>query len=171
MTAWGELRDAYGSAEQVPALLAAAESSGQHFGPAWNEAWNHLCHQGTVYSASYAAIPLLADMCSRQRPRAYAAGLHLAARIIASTDGPADSPAVRAQYAAHISRLRDLAEAALPLAETDTEFVYGLETLAAFEDSGVWQRSLNYLAEGEAPLQCPSCGVTSSFSSTTSHRA
>ena len=27
--------------------------------------WSRLCHQGTVYSASYAAIPLLADLCAR----------------------------------------------------------------------------------------------------------
>lgn len=158
MTAWGELRDAYGSADGVPLLLAAAESSGEQFGPAWDDVWSHLCHQGTVYSASYAAIPLLANICSRQRPRGYLAGLHLAACIIASTDGPADTRSVRDQYAADIARLRDLAEAVLPLAENDAEFVYGLETLAAFEDRGAWQRSLNYLADGEAPLLCPSCG-------------
>lgn len=28
----------------------------------------------------------------------------------------------------------------------------------AFEDGGVWQRNLSYLADGEAPFDCPNCG-------------
>jgi hypothetical protein len=158
MTNWAELRDAYGSAEHVPALLAAAERSGDDLGPAWNDAWSHLCHQGSVYSASYAAIPLLTDMCSRLPARGYMPGLHLAASIFSSTDGPGDPTAVRASLAGEISRLRDIAESALPLAESDTEFIYALEALAAFEDLGVWQRTLNYLADGEAPLTSNQCG-------------
>ncbi|WP_182376886.1 hypothetical protein [Nocardioides sp. WS12] len=158
MTNWEELRDAYGSAELVPALLAAAEESGVVFGPAWDDVWSHLCHQGTVYSASYAAVPLLADMCSRLPVRGYMPGLQLAGSILASTDGPGDPTEVRASFAAEISQLRDIAEAALPLAESDTEFIYALEALAAFEDLGVWQQTLNYLADGEAPLTCNQCG-------------
>ena len=34
MTDWAALRHAYGTAEDVPALLAAAEESGTDFGPA-----------------------------------------------------------------------------------------------------------------------------------------
>ena len=158
MTNWAELRDAYGSAERIPALLDAAERSEDQFGPAWNDAWSHLCHQGTVYTASYAAIPLLADMCSRLPIRGYMPGLQLVGAILTSTDGPGDPTAVRATYASEISQLRDIAESALPLAESDTEFIYALEALAAFEDSGVWQRTLNYLADGEAPLICNQCG-------------
>jgi len=157
-TNWADLRDAYGSAERIPALLDAAERSGDELGPAWNQAWSHLCHQGTVYTASYAAIPLLADICSRLPIRGYVPGLQLAGSILASTDGPSDPAAVRATYAAEIARLRDIAESALPLAESDTEFNYALEAVAAFEDLGVWQRALNYLADGEAPLVCHQCG-------------
>lgn len=156
MTDWAALRDAYGSAEQVPALLMAAEESGD-FGDAWDDLWSHLCHQGTVYSASYAVIPLLADLCSRLPVRGYRSGLQLAGSILASTDGPSSHAQVRATYAEAISQMRDIAEAALPLAADDAEFIYALETLAAFEDLGVWQRTLNYLADGEAPLTCGEC--------------
>lgn len=159
MTDWAQLDDAYGSAVHVPALLAAAEQSGVTFGPAWDDVWSHLCHQGTVYSASYAAIPLLADMCSRQPVRGFIPGLQLAGSILASTDGPANPNVMRATYAPAISRLRNVAVSALQLAESDTEFIYGLETLAAFEDLGVWQRTLAYLADGEAPLECGGCGT------------
>lgn len=27
----------------------------------------------------------------------------------------------------------------------------------AFEDGGVWQRNLNHVADGELPVECPSC--------------
>ncbi|MEI7056376.1 hypothetical protein WBG06_11210 [Nocardioides sp. CCNWLW239] len=159
MTEWAGLRDAYGSAEQVPAILEAAELSGTEFGPAWDAAWSHLCHQGTVYSASYAAIPLLADMCSRQPVRGFIPGLQLAGSILASVDGPTNPVAVRDAYAPEISVLHAVAEASLGMSEDDTEFIYGLETLAALEDLGVWQRTLSYCAAGEAPLECRACGT------------
>ncbi|MPV36827.1 hypothetical protein [Georgenia subflava] len=159
MTNWADLRDAYGSAEKVPAMLVAAEESGVELGPAWDAAWSHLCHQGTVYSASYEAIPLLADICSRLPMRGYMPGLQLAGSILASIYGPVSPTEVRATFATAISRLRDIAESALPLAEGDPEFTYALETLAAFEDLGVWQRTLSYLADGEAPLICDPCGA------------
>ncbi len=123
MTDWAGLRDAYGSAEQVPALLAAAEEAGSEFGPALDTAWSHLCHQDTVYGARYAAIPLLADMCSRQPVRGLTPGLQLAGSILASTDGPTNLAEVRETYASEIAALHAVAEASLVLAEDDTEFI------------------------------------------------
>lgn len=157
VTNWAYLSDAYGSSERVPSLLAAAGESGAEFGEAWDEVWSRLYHQGTVYSASYAALPLLAELCSRLPARGYMSGLQLAASILASTDGPESNSDVRAAFAAEIAQMRDIAETALRLAVDDTEFIYALEALAAFEDAGVWQRTLNYLADGEAPLACPHC--------------
>jgi hypothetical protein len=56
MTEWAALRDAYGSADQVPALLATAATSGTDEGGPWDELWALLCHQGTG---------LLADLPAR----------------------------------------------------------------------------------------------------------
>ncbi|MGW7682483.1 hypothetical protein ACWGID_17205 [Kribbella sp. NPDC054772] len=64
---------------------------------------------------------------------------------------------MRRQYAREIGVLRDLAERNLALAESDTEFVYALQALLAFEDGGVWQRNLDSIAAGELSLQCPNC--------------
>jgi hypothetical protein len=158
MTEWTSLQHAYGPAGDIPALLAAAENSGAKFGPAWNDVWSRLCHQGTTYTASYAALPLLADMAERHAPAGYVAALDLAAAILASTDGPTDPVLRRQQHADTLRRLHDLAYRNLPLAEGDTEFVYGLQALMAFEDGGVWQRHLNHVADGELPLECPNCG-------------
>src|SRR3954453_13201851 len=95
MTGWASLRDAYGSAEHVPTLLATAATAGTDEGGVWGELWGRLCHQGTVYSASYAALPTLAEMAVRRGPAGYVAALHLAASILASNDGPEDSAQVR----------------------------------------------------------------------------
>lgn len=158
MIEWAALEHAYGTSVDVPALLAAAENSGEESGPAWNELWSRLCHQGTVYTASYAALPILSEMAQRRAPAGYIASLDLAAAIVASTDGPADSVVVRDENAGVIARLRDLAAANLSLADGDVEFVYALQALMAFEDGGVWQRQLTHVADGELPFDCPRCG-------------
>jgi hypothetical protein len=157
MTDWAALQHAYGEAGDVPGLLLAAEDSGTEFGPAWDEVWSRLCHQGTVYTASYAALPLLADIAQRHPPAGYVAALDLAAAIVASTDGPIDPAVVRREHANTITRLRALADRNLALADGDIEFVYGLQALMAFEDGGVWQRQLNHVADGELPAECPNC--------------
>lgn len=157
MADWASLRDAYGSAEGIPDLLAAAEASSGEDGEPWDELWGRLCHQGTVYSASYAAFPRLAEIAVGHEPSGYVAALHLAAAIIASTDGPEEAVVVRRRYDRELADLCAFASRNLHLAPSDVEFVYGLQTLMAFEDGGVWQRHLECLADGEAPLGCPSC--------------
>jgi hypothetical protein len=158
MTEWASLQDAYGSAEQVPILLTAAAATGTDEDDSWGDLWSHLCHQGTVYSASYAALPALAEMSLRHEPSGYVAALHLAASIIASNDGPEDSAVVRLRYEHELTGLRAVAARNLQHAKDDIEFVYGLQALMAFENGGVWQRNLDWLANGEAEVDCPSCG-------------
>lgn len=65
---WAKLRHAYGSAVNIPERLRrlpgvpVRESAGEF----WQELWSDLCHQGTVYTASYAAVPyFVADAASR----------------------------------------------------------------------------------------------------------
>ncbi|MFF8598176.1 hypothetical protein ACF065_04645 [Streptomyces sp. NPDC015232] len=61
---WGALRHAYGSAEDVPALLRAAGGAGgaAEREEAFDELGSALCHQGSVYSATVAAVPFLARL-------------------------------------------------------------------------------------------------------------
>jgi hypothetical protein len=57
---WAQLTHAYGSAADIPARLRelpntpGQRASGQE---PWATLWSSLCHQGDVYSASYAAVP------------------------------------------------------------------------------------------------------------------
>ncbi|MBO3740284.1 hypothetical protein [Actinoplanes flavus] len=84
--------------------------------------------------------------------------MHLAAAIVASVDGPEDPAAVRQRYANELAALHAVAVRNLRYATSDMEFVYVLEALMAFENGGVWQRNLHWLASGEAEIDCPSCG-------------
>ncbi|MGC0314407.1 hypothetical protein [Kitasatospora acidiphila] len=69
--AWHELEHAYGSAEDVPALLRALTGADQEaVAEADEELWSSLVHQGTVYQATVVAVPFLA--------RLLAAGVHRA---------------------------------------------------------------------------------------------
>ena len=56
---WNELSHAYGNASDIPALLRqlADFPAGTSHDEPWFTLWSSLCHQGDVYSASFAAIP------------------------------------------------------------------------------------------------------------------
>jgi hypothetical protein len=56
---WSELTDAYGSAAPVPSLLSQLSKFTPETGSSepWHSLWSRLCHQGDVYSASFAAVP------------------------------------------------------------------------------------------------------------------
>lgn len=83
---WLTLSHAYGPAGDVPVLLARARRAAapRHFqDEPWISLWSALCHQGDVYTASYAAVPeLIAIAEARVRePRAALECLYLAAMI------------------------------------------------------------------------------------------
>ncbi|HEU5400597.1 MAG TPA: hypothetical protein VFU86_04520 [Terriglobales bacterium] len=57
---WKELTQAYGSAGDIPELLkqlATAPVQKSYTDEPWYSLWSALCHQGDVYTATYAAIP------------------------------------------------------------------------------------------------------------------
>jgi hypothetical protein len=62
---WTRLQQAYGPASNIPDLLrelkASTESSSEQ-DELWHTLWGSLCHQGTVYTASYAAVPHLVQI-------------------------------------------------------------------------------------------------------------
>ena len=63
---WSDLSHAYGSASDIPQLLgqlAKATTPRQDWqDEPWFSLWSSLCHQGDVYSASYAAVPHIVDI-------------------------------------------------------------------------------------------------------------
>jgi len=62
---WGSLRHAHGSADDVPELLRALASSDEkRRTAAVKELFGNIWHQGTVYSATAAAVPFLYELLS-----------------------------------------------------------------------------------------------------------
>ena len=60
---WGRLQHAYGSANDVPdQLKALASQERENRQEAIRQCYSNIYHQGTRYSASVAAIPILIDL-------------------------------------------------------------------------------------------------------------
>src|SRR5512134_3850844 len=115
MTDWSSLRDAYGDASKVPDLLNRLSLNPED--SVWDELWSRICHQGTVYSASFATLPHLLQWAQTVPAVQRAMVLALAGAIIASQ---------------HIASGTDIR--AVAVEETAAGFEQlGLETLAQSE--------------------------------------
>jgi hypothetical protein len=65
---WAELEHAYGPAQDTPrALLDLLSPDGEVYRRALSSLWASICHQGSVYEASCAAVPFLIEIV-RQVP-------------------------------------------------------------------------------------------------------
>lgn len=154
MTNWTSPRDAYGAAGPVQALLERADTDDR---AVWDELWSRLCHKGTVQTASYAALPRLAELAALRDLSGYVEPFFLATCIVASNDGPEEPAVVRARYADTIRALHDMAERLVPLAADDTDFIYRVQAVLATEGDSVWSTRLYALANQELEFACPGC--------------
>lgn len=158
MTDWSQLDHAYGTAEDIPGLLRQLEPGGSD--RVWSDLWSRLCHQGSVYSASHAALPTLTRLAHEWSPGDRDRPLMLAGAILASIDQPYGQPDPHVAYAAEIAELRALTDEALRvpgLAEDPGSYVVLLGTLLAFEGVEVWAEQLDGLTREEFELPCPDC--------------
>ncbi|GII54930.1 hypothetical protein Pth03_33190 [Planotetraspora thailandica] len=146
------LSDACGSAEHVPALL---DRFGDDPSGVWSELMDHLCPQlDQAFSASYAALPRLAELASGCAPDDRVWVLQAAGAIMACAHTGDDVFKVYADSIADLHRLTDQC-----LGEIRDRYVYLLQSLLSFEGVEVWDRCLEGLLTGEYEVACPSCGV------------
>ena len=78
---WSRLKHAYGSASDLPRLFEGIGDP-EAADIAWEDLWASLCHEGTVYTASFAALPVLADIATGRKPGARGQALGLAGKPI-----------------------------------------------------------------------------------------
>ena len=83
---WSTLDHAYGAASDIPALLALARRAPAPQGyreEPWFSLWSSLCHQGDVFTGSYAALPELVAIAETriEEPQVALQCLFLAAMI------------------------------------------------------------------------------------------
>ncbi|MGX9882744.1 hypothetical protein [Streptomyces sp. NPDC002276] len=148
---WSELTHAYGSAEDIPGLFARL--GGSEDDAVWQELWGSLCHQGSVYEASWAAMPVLVDIALERAPGGPIQAVTMAGLI--TTDPDEDC---QQRYGREIGQLLDVARRlrADPTQDAHT-FVYLQMAVLAFEGGGVWAEALEGVNSEEYDLECPEC--------------
>jgi hypothetical protein len=112
---WTELRHAYGSAADIPLLLeqlSTFPTCDDDRTEPYFSLWSSLCHQGDVYTASYAAVPHLIAIFASDPKSAPLDCLLLATSIeIARADrrGPEVPGDLLPSYEAALDQMRQLA--------------------------------------------------------------
>ena len=155
---WAAATDPYGSAAAIPGLLGRAESDPPDTA-VWQELWGRLCHQGTVYEASFLAIPSLARIARSAKPAAYSQPLNLLASIAGSTD-VSGTPDTRERYADVLASCLPAAAAYAAEAADDTDFCFALSVVSGLRGDRAWHQLLTYVADGEAFGACPGCSAS-----------
>lgn len=152
---WRELSHAYGSADDVPDMLEALREGDDG---RWPAIWSSLCHQTTVYTATYAAVPhLVATVVTR--PLAERWGFFLfvgtvAAYASAGAPCPAD---LEADYrAALVACRRPLLELLVSRSIEEPELLLAqLEALAALHGHEKVGRDFTRVVDGH--VLCADC--------------
>jgi hypothetical protein len=66
---WNTLDHAYGQASDIPALLRTLADDpapkDDYAAEPWHSLWSALCHQGDIYTASFAAVPHIVSIAER----------------------------------------------------------------------------------------------------------
>ncbi|MGC4985744.1 hypothetical protein ACLQ18_34765 [Streptomyces sp. DT193] len=157
MTDWSTLTDACGSAEHVPALLDRFEADPSGV---WSELMDHLCPQlDLAFTASFAALPRLAEIATAGRPGTLGWVLLAAGAIASCSPGLSDPDSPLTVFSAPIAVLHDLTDRRLSQTAGAEEYVNLLQALLSFEGVEIWDRSLDGLQSGEYEVDCPYCGV------------
>jgi hypothetical protein len=111
---WSELAHAYGPASDIPELLAALSSSpaptADYQAEPWFSLWSSLCHQGDVYTASYAAVPHVVEIAMKAAGPIDSGFFHLPAAIELFRDegrGPEVPAELEGPYREAIAKLME----------------------------------------------------------------
>lgn len=157
---WASLRHAYGDATDIPELLDQAHTAaagGSYRDEPWFSLWSALCHQGGVYTASYAAVPeLLAIAKEREQDHAAARECVLLAGTIelerALPEGGSPPPipsSLTAAYYAALAAGASLAQS-LRVREPHANYQLGLDiAAAALRGDAAEARRLDHLDDEE----------------------
>jgi hypothetical protein len=131
---WKKLNHAFGSAENIPALLAKIslfpdETSYEQ--EPWFSLWSSLYHQGDIYNASFAAVPEIVKHLTNDPQQATFSFFALPASIeIARAKSNLAIPSELSS--AYFEAIRALASLATKLAYSESKPLISRATTAAF---------------------------------------
>jgi hypothetical protein len=162
---WAELEHAYGPAADTPKLLARVVRKPTDK-RAWSELFGSICHQGSAYPASYAAVPHIVEIAAHASPQERFSALDLAAAIAMAPD-ETPPPELAAEFRAAVARIPALAEESLAARVSDEEAGYLLVAMAS--GHGCARAAFlieSYVSESDLLLRCPEddCAVEISAS-------
>ncbi|EPW4410182.1 hypothetical protein ACWLOZ_004290 [Vibrio parahaemolyticus] len=159
MNNWQELNHAYGSAGDMPALLAELafypiESS--YEAEPWFSLWSALCHQGDIYSASFVAVPEIVKHLANNPQKATFSFFALPASIeIARVKG---NIAVPAEFdSSYFQAIRTLGQLAATWANSTNNTIVSQSAIAAFAVS------VGQIGYAELVLQIPPEDISEVF--------
>jgi hypothetical protein len=152
---WSELQHAYGDGSDLPEILGRLSDGDVE---AMDDLFGSICHQGTTYSASYAAVPHLADIAGRTKDAGLRAQiLVLIGSIAADSAIPPIPKDVRAAYEAALPPALKLALTTLAEPLEPSDGVYLLATAATLDGRSVVGGVLTGFVDEEFIAACPSC--------------
>ncbi|MEU2493272.1 hypothetical protein [Streptomyces sp. NPDC007883] len=153
MTDWSRLCDAYGSAERTPELLdCLGAGAGEEV---WRELWGRLCHQGTVSSASFAAIPRLAEVARHGQSDDSSRALVLAGAIMRGALQNHGADDVILLCSAAVEDLRRLADERL--VDRPDGYLGLFSVLLALEGHALWSEVIDDFTDDFYEVGCPHC--------------
>jgi hypothetical protein len=156
---WSDLEHAYGTASDVPAMLRRI-STGD--GDAVNELFGSVCHQGSIYSASYAVVAhLIIAAKAVTDPNLRAEILILVGSIRASRDDRSKvqpAPDIQRSYREALPEALELAIATLNADLEPYTAVHLLQAAAALKGYGTLGRVLAGLVDEDFDPTCQGCG-------------
>lgn len=154
--AWSRLTDAYGPATRIPSLLERLRDGSD--AEAWDALWSALCHQCTVYPATYAAVPHVVALAEARSPHERGEFLDFLAMAIACSSAggvPSSGPDLAPAYGAAVARTRVLAvEAMADIRLPQPDLPAAAAALAAARGDAA--TAFDFMNAGE-PHTCPEC--------------
>jgi hypothetical protein len=168
---WKELRHAYGSAENVPALIRAiSDETSPNYSdhPAkarnsptpWDEVYSSLCHQGSAYSATYAAFSHLVEIGENGGVAMRAETLLLAGTILIHNNPDSIAIDLVPDFEAAIARTRKRSLSTVREARLEHRgtLAHLLQAFGALRfPRSVYVCSLDRLYEGDWEVEVDSC--------------
>ena len=154
---WSDLNHAYGVASDIPQWLNDLKSGDA----AISDAWDNLCHQFTVYSATFATVPhilLYAKTATAEElfeSLVFIGTVHARRQPKEIDATPSD---ILEWYDRSVLTAANLAlERFLNGKLDDTNAIYLLEAVAGLQGCSGPGRILSGFADGEFTIECPGC--------------
>jgi hypothetical protein len=155
---WVELKHAYGPAGDVPGLLRRLESEGAD-SEVWTEVWSALCHQYSVYTATYAAVPHVVAIAKAMPPARRLMHLCFVGTVAACAHLPGAHPIpgdLRPAYEEALRTVTALILESLAGHWDEADLRHLMASLAGVKG----HPALGFVLGGiDCSIECPECGA------------